>query len=57
MATMRNIVNSYASDYDAAFTNGPGPDSKRKKYAAEVSLRTPQYQLFFGASWIGNEIP
>ena len=48
MATMRNIVMSYNSDYAAAYAYGPGPQkSTREAYAKEVTDRTPYYRNFF----------
>ena len=48
MATMRNIVLSYNSDYNAAYAWGPGPTKvTRDKYAKEVTERTPTYKKFF----------
>ncbi|MEK6281593.1 MAG: hypothetical protein AABN95_14660 [Acidobacteriota bacterium] len=48
MATMRNIVMSYNSDYNAAYAYGPGPTKAvRDRYAQEVTARTPTYKAFF----------
>lgn len=54
MATMRNIVMSYGSDYDAAYAYGPGSEVSsaenkrvRNEYAQDVTSRTPTYRNFF----------
>lgn len=54
MATARNIVMSYGSDYAAAYAYGPGHKDggaadmrERHHYAGQVTARTPTYRNFF----------